>query len=140
MKIEYKIGQHVQILLAEDEREIRELVTLGLKLNAMTVDSVGDGCKAVEAARQQHYDMILLDMNMPHMNGLQAAVEIRALPCFTETPVLFLSGDDQAADIDLCNSGILAKPFTIRELVDSVHGLMDDSAEVTIPTAKSATT
>ena len=118
----------MQILLAEDEREIRELVTLGLKLNAMTVDSVGDGCKAVEAARQQHYDMILLDMNMPHMNGLQAAVEIRALPCFTETPVLFLSGDDQAADIDLCNSGILAKPFTIRELVDSVRGLMSEAA------------
>lgn len=130
------MGNNVQILLAEDEREIRELVTLGLKLNAMVVDSVCDGREAVEAATQRQYDMVLLDMNMPHVNGLQAATQIRALPYFTKTPILFLSGDDEAENIDLSNSGSLAKPFTIRELVDRVQVLLADSAELPISTIK----
>ncbi len=119
----------LQILLAEDEPEIRELVTMGLKLNAMMVESVANGQLAVEAARKTDFDLIMLDMNMPFMGGIEAAQEIRTLPQYEQTPILFLSGDDEAPESQFEHSYSLGKPFTIRELATCVRNLTSISAE-----------
>lgn len=119
----------MKVLLAEDEREIRDLVSLGLRLNGIDVHSVNDGKAAVEAAGQQQFDMILLDMNMPHLNGDLAASQIRDLPAYQRIPILFLSGDDDAANLGLPFSDSLAKPFTIRELAERVHLLRESAPE-----------
>ncbi len=119
----------LKILLAEDEREIRDLVTLGLKLNGMDVTSVGDGVDAVEAAKNSQFELILLDMNMPTLNGDDTAKQIRELPGYKTIPILFLSGDDEAAQIELPHSDCLAKPFTIRELANRVNVLIPTEDE-----------
>ena len=119
----------MQILLAEDEIEIRKLVTMGMRINAMPVETVANGREAVEQASLKAWDLIMLDLNMPVLNGMEAAEQIRALPMHCNTPILFLSGDDQAFEVTVDNCHQLAKPFTIRELATVVKSLLANSAE-----------
>ena len=111
----------LKLLIAEDDRDIRDLIRLGLGARHSLV-LVANGREAFVAAAQSAFDVIMLDVRMPEMDGIQAAEQIRSLPQHTATPILFLSGNvDQHPPVG--NSSVMEKPFTIRELATRVEAL-----------------
>ncbi|CAK0767989.1 hypothetical protein WCLP8_4180009 [uncultured Gammaproteobacteria bacterium] len=87
-------GRSLRILLAEDNPINRMLVTLGLEKMGHRVDGVGNGLLAVIAAGQQRYDVVLMDMQMPVMDGMEATRRIRSLPHpFNRVAVFALTAD-----------------------------------------------
>ncbi|HYD29904.1 MAG TPA: ATP-binding protein, partial [Azospirillaceae bacterium] len=108
--------RRVRILLAEDLDMNRELAVRMLTGAGHVVASVEDGAKALEAARTGEYDLILMDVHMPVMDGLEAATAIRALPAPTNhVPIVALTAGILPAEVERCRSAgmddHLAKPF-----------------------------
>ncbi|MBE7551128.1 MAG: response regulator [Anaerolineales bacterium] len=108
------------ILVAEDEREIRELIVFSLQIAGFEVIAVPNGQEAVEKAVEVIPDLILLDVRMPRMNGLEACRALKQQAKTKDIPVVFLSAKGQAEDIKLgYEAGAEAyflKPFAPEEL------------------------
>jgi diguanylate cyclase (GGDEF)-like protein len=107
------------VLVADDEADAREALRLVLGRD-YEVASVSDGQEALDAIRAEHPDVVLLDLNMPRVDGLQVLEQLRADPATAEIPVIFVSGhgDDamKVRSLDLGAVDYLQKPFSEREL------------------------
>jgi len=119
-----------KILVAEDERDIRELVKLTLSLAGHTVFTAANGLEAIKVAQKEHPDLILIDYRMPRMNGSEAAEKFKSMEEFKRTPIAFLTARDQDAEI----SGMIAngvefinKPFSIDQLTRRVTEILEKS-------------
>lgn len=115
----------LQVLLAEDVRANQMLVLFALKQRGHTVDMACDGLDAIERAKNGAYDVILMDVQMPQLDGFQATAAIRALPQCSRVPIIALtahamSGDRQRC-IDAGMNDYLAKPLDIVQLVEMVE-------------------
>lgn len=113
------------ILAVDDNPEIREIIEILLTGEGFAVDQAGDGTQALAMLKEKHYDLIILDIMMPGMNGYQTCLEIRKL---TNAPILFLSARTKDSDKTLgFSSGgddYLAKPFSYPELISRVKALI----------------
>ena len=103
-----------KILIAEDERDIRELVVFTLELlGGHTVIQAEDGAQAVELARSEQPDVIMLDMRMPVMGGLEACRRLKASPDVAHIPVIILSSlaspEDKRRGLEAGADGYLVK-------------------------------
>ncbi len=118
-----------KILIAEDERDIRELVMFTLKFAGFEVTAVSNGEEAVEAARKETPDLILLDGRMPKLSGYEACEQLKADPQLKEIPVVFLSAKGQEAEIQAgLKAGAveyLLKPFAPDDLIQRVKQLLE---------------
>ena len=103
-----------RILLVEDEPINREITWMMLEDIGQVVDLAEDGIEAIELARQTAYDLILMDMQMPRMNGLDATREIRAMPTGSTVPIIALTANAFAEDRERCLAAgmndFIAKP------------------------------
>lgn len=117
------------ILIADDDRHIRELIKLTLRLRRIETTLVRDGFKAVDMAHEQQFDLILLDMRMPQMNGMETARLIRSGIRNAHTPILFLSGDGRILDYQLENCYVMLKPFSIDSLITQVDYILGATLE-----------
>ena len=121
-------GRH--ILLAEDNALNREIAIAILEENGFVVDAVEDGAAAVEAVRTASYDLVLMDIQMPRMNGYEAARAIRALPdpASASIPILAMTAnafeEDRRAALDAGMNGHLTKPLEIPKLMDALQQLL----------------
>ncbi len=117
-----------KILIAEDERDIRDLVTFTLRFAGYEVVAVGNGEEAVEAARKEMPDLILMDVRMPRMTGYEACAQMKADPQLKDIPVVFLSAKGQDSEIrtglDVGAAEYLLKPFAPAELTQRVGELL----------------
>jgi two-component system sensor histidine kinase/response regulator len=107
-------GKHV--LFAEDHPLSQEIILEMLEDLGCVGDVASDGAEAVSCARERNYDLILMDMQMPKMDGLAATRAIRALPGHRDTPIVALTADAFAEDRQRCldagMNGHLGKPVT----------------------------
>jgi signal transduction histidine kinase/ActR/RegA family two-component response regulator len=111
----------LRILLAEDNTTNRFVATRMLERLGHEVISVADGLAAIDTVRQSDYDLILMDMMMPEMDGLTATKEIRALPGRRSmTPIIGLTANAMEADREAClmagMDGFVTKPVKVSQL------------------------
>ena len=122
----------VTVLVVEDEAHIRELVCLHLKLEHFTCIEAADGPRALEFARSQPFDLIILDLMLPGLDGITVCRAIRRESQNTATPVLMLTARREEADkvlgLDNGADDYLTKPFGVRELMARARALLRRSA------------
>jgi two-component system copper resistance phosphate regulon response regulator CusR len=115
----------MRLLLAEDEVHAGEYLVKGLGENGFVVDWVRDGLDAVHHAGASAYDLIVLDIGLPGLDGWSVLKEIRK---HNQTPVLFLTARDRVEDrvrgLEIGADDYLVKPFAFSELLARVRALM----------------
>ncbi len=87
------------ILVAEDERDIRELIAFTLRFGGFEVEEATNGMEAVEKARELRPDLIILDVRMPKKTGYEACQELKKTDETRDIPIVFLSAKGQEAEI-----------------------------------------
>lgn len=117
----------LRILLVEDEENIRETVKLNFELEGFEVVTAKDGREAIKHSKEQHFDLMVVDVMLPEVNGFQVVEQVRLSD--RETPIIFLTAKDQAADrIQGLKKGAddyLTKPFVFEELHLRVRRLIE---------------
>jgi len=113
------------VLLAEDDADIRMLVTLKLKQAGHDVRAFADGESALADADENVPDLVILDIVMPGMSGLEVCRHMRGIPATAEVPIIILSARKQLADVtEGLRTGAndyITKPFSPRELAARVE-------------------
>lgn len=116
----------MKLLYAEDELAMSEAVVDILTYHKYMVDAVYDGSTALEYAKTENYDGIILDIMMPGKNGLEVLKELRKAGC--KTSILLLSAksevEDRIAGLDLGADDYLPKPFVMGELLARVRAML----------------
>ncbi|MCU0406183.1 MAG: response regulator [Ignavibacteriaceae bacterium] len=115
----------VKILLVEDYKHSQIIVTRLLKKNDFeTIVVVENGQEALDAVKQQHYDLILMDMQMPVMNGFEATKKIRELKQYKDTPIVALTAFAMKGDREKCldagATDYIPKPIDSQEFIQKV--------------------
>jgi len=117
------------VLLVEDDSSIREVATLGLEQAGFRVTSSGDGRDALILFRQGTFDLVVLDVMLPSLDGFEVLREIRS---DSQTPVVMLSARDELHDIvvglELGADDYVTKPFELPELVARIKAVLRRSA------------
>lgn len=125
----------MRVLLAEDDRRIANFVVKGLRENAYAVDAAADGEDAVYQAAINTYDVIILDVMMPVLNGFEVCRKLRKDGI--KTPVLMLTArdavEDRIAGLDYGADDYLTKPFEFGELLARLRALLRRGGEIRPP-------
>lgn len=114
-----------RILVADDDPHIREVIDYALRKAGMEVLLAATGTQALKVARAQKPDLIVLDIGMPEMDGLEVCKELRKQ---SDVPILFLSSRDEEVDriigLEIGGDDYVAKPFSPRELVARINSIL----------------
>jgi two-component system OmpR family response regulator len=121
--------RNTTILYVEDDPSLQKLVRVALEaLGRYTVRTAGDGREAMAIACDPVPHLLLLDLNLPDMNGIATLRALRQLPGLADVPVIFLTAvNDPAVDVELYALGareVLRKPFRPRLLLESIAGVL----------------
>ena len=113
------------MLLVDDDPVIVRLLEVNFRLEGFEVDAAGSGIEAVEKARADRPDLVLLDVMMPGLDGWETCRRLRETPGLADVPVVFLSAraqeDDVARGYALGVVGYVTKPFDPQELIETVR-------------------
>lgn len=114
-----------QVLVVDDERQIRRVMRVALEGEGYAVIEARTGEEAIEQLARQHIDLILLDLNMPGMGGMQACREIRAA-CDSAIVVLSVrsSEEDKIEALDAGADDYVTKPFSGKELLARIRAAL----------------
>jgi heavy metal response regulator len=127
----------MRILLVEDDKGIARFIKQGLLENGYGVDVSFDGEGGLNSVVQGYYDLIILDILLPKIDGVEVLKRIRGLKI--QTPVIFLTAKDSESDIvrglNLGADDYLTKPFSFNELLARIHALLR-RGKMAIPASK----
>ena len=119
----------LRILLAEDEENIRESIKLNLELEGYEVVDAEDGKKALKYTKEQHFDLLILDVMLPEIDGFQLCEQVRLSNM--EVSIIFLTAKDTPQDritgLKIGADDYLTKPFHLEELLLRVKRLLQRS-------------
>jgi two-component system KDP operon response regulator KdpE len=114
----------MRILIADDDPQILRALKVTLRARGYEIFTAGDGAEALDLAAQHHPDLVMLDLGMPKLDGVEV---IQGLRGWTQVPVLVVSGRTDAADkVDALDAGAddyVTKPFAIGELLARIRAL-----------------
>lgn len=120
------------ILLVEDEENLHEALRLNLELEGFSVTSAFDGAAAIKATQEEYFNLIILDVMIPEMDGISVTETIRISN--NEVPILILSAKSSSADrvlgLKKGADDYLTKPFNLEELLLRVHKLIDKNQKL----------
>ena len=129
------------ILLVEDEENLHESLKMNLELEGYEVTSAFDGIQAMKAVQNEYFDLIIMDVMIPEMDGFSATQNIRLTN--TEVPILILSAKDSSADrvtgLKKGADDYLTKPFNLEELLLRVKKLIHKNKRLQDKTSVSDT-
>ncbi|RKD75739.1 two-component system alkaline phosphatase synthesis response regulator PhoP [Sinobaca qinghaiensis] len=115
-----------RLLVVDDEESILTLITYNLKQAGFTIDTASDGKEALQKAKSESYDLIVLDLMIPEMDGLEVCRQIRQEKY--HMPILMLTAKDDEFDkvlgLELGADDYMTKPFSPRELVARVKAIL----------------
>lgn len=118
------------ILVAEDERDIRELIAFTLQFAGHKITQAANGAEAVELAPQVKPDLIMMDVRMPKMTGYEACKALKDIDEVKDIPVVFLSAkgqdDEIAIGIDAGAVAYILKPFAPSELTQRIGEILEE--------------
>lgn len=122
----------VKILVVEDEKDLADAIARGLARQAYSVDVAYDGLKALDLAEINSYDLTILDLNLPGIDGLDVCRQVRATD--SRTGILMLTAragqDDRVLGLDIGADDYLIKPFHFPELISRVRSILRRTGEV----------
>ena len=114
-----------RILVVDDDPGIVDVVTYALRRDGFEVDAVGDGNAALTAARSRPYDVVVLDVMLPGLSGIDVCRQLRD---HSAVPILMLTAKDAEVDrvlgLELGADDYVTKPFSVAELVSRVRALL----------------
>jgi DNA-binding response OmpR family regulator len=117
-----------RILVAEDQSDLREMISFTLRLAGHQVVATNDGAEALQQAQDTQPDLIILDLHMPRLTGYEVCRQLKALEAFKDTPVIIISAkgspDEIQAGLDAGASEYIRKPFPIENLTSRVRALL----------------
>lgn len=124
---------HLRVLLVEDNAINRAVASRMLSRLGLTPDVCLDGCEAVERVARQPYDLILMDVQMPNMDGVEATYRIRALERNNQPArIVAITANTMDETRHACQragmDGFLAKPFTLEDLAGTLRRLFAPAA------------
>ncbi len=122
---------NIRILLVEDEQSLSDTIKLNLEWEGYKVQVAADGKKALKIFKQERFDLVLLDVMLPEMDGFTVCEAIRLDD--TEVPILFLTAKNSSADkiagLKIGADDYLTKPFNLEELLLRVQNLLKRSVK-----------
>ncbi|GMU20037.1 MAG: hypothetical protein AMXMBFR13_01380 [Phycisphaerae bacterium] len=127
-----------RIVLAEDDSHISRVVTLWLRRNGHEVIQAEDGRKALELIRASQPDLLVTDVNMPCMDGLDLLEAVRSEGLITRPAIVLTSRCDQAeieARVGSLGAVVHPKPFSPTHLMETIQGALTDGAKAPEPAA-----
>ncbi len=118
-----------RILVVEDNPVAQTITTQALRKNGFDVDCASSGREAVASAAAVFYDLILMDLQMPEMDGFQTTASIRSLEAYRTVPIIALTANSSSDYRDLCTQhgfdGFLSKPIRPRELISAIERYLE---------------
>lgn len=116
----------VRILVAEDDEAVRTFVTRALEQRGFEVTAVADGLQALEALRENAFDLLVTDIVMPGLDGIGLALKVtRDHP---DLPVLLMTGysaeRQRAHNLDELVAEVVVKPFTLKQICDAAESAL----------------
>jgi two-component system OmpR family response regulator len=119
-------GGALRVLVVDDEQTLAELLTMALRYEGWDVRSAGNGLSAVRAVREFRPDVVVLDVMLPDIDGLEVLRRLRADA--SDVPVLFLTAkdavEDRIAGLTAGGDDYVTKPFSLEEVVARLRGLL----------------
>lgn len=117
--------QNKRILIVDDEPRMRHFVRMNLELEGFQVSEASDGLEAIRKVREEMPDLVVLDVEMPKLDGFETLAEIRRT---STVPVIMLTvradEEDRIHGLDLGADDYVAKPFSARELVSRINAVL----------------
>jgi DNA-binding response OmpR family regulator len=117
-----------KVLVVDDEENIVEFIKLGLKYEGFQVESIADGLQALPTAQRINPDLVILDLMLPGIDGLEVCRRLRTNPTTRDIPVLMLTAKDEVKDrvagLKTGADDYLTKPFSFEELVERIRAIL----------------
>lgn len=116
-----------KILVVEDEKDIRELLEHYLKKEGYAVQSAKDGLSGLEKATREKFDLLILDLMLPVMDGLEVCRKLRSQPSTSDIPIIMLTAKSEETDrivgLEMGADDYITKPFSPREVVARIRAI-----------------
>jgi two-component system chemotaxis response regulator CheY len=123
------------VLVVDDSAAIRKILTRVLRQTGMAIQTIheaGDGQEALSVMGQHRIDLVLSDINMPKMDGLQLLASLKASPQWQRIPVVMITtegGETKVAEaVRLGAAGYVRKPFTADQIKEKLVGILEQAA------------